>query len=604
MPISEIRIKHFKAFSDTKILRIGPLTPIVGKNDVGKSAILHALKLFFEPPKRGGIDINDLYRKDSSCNSSIEIAFNPSLLRDNEVKIDAKNKINIVNDNLVDTGGLLRIRIIFSTKSVESFEILIKDVDFKEYHPLALKKQDELLLLLKDADLQAVKSGRETNQEKREILRKYAISKGATWKEAWIDASPIEASIRNILPKFIFFTDSPKYSIGETSVQNQFKGVVERALSGNKNAKEIEENIQKTIQIEFDKLFEKLSHLTSNVTSIEAEAKISWKKAVDGIGLIWGDMSGIALPYESRGAGIRRLFMVAYFQYEVAESIHETSGPQYIFAIEEPEVHLHPGAQRDLEIALKEISSLNNTVIFTTHSPIFASLAPVDNLILVNRVNTAAEASQTPKMNITDIARELGVEASDRLIGKNHIILVEGQGDVECYEIILNELFNNRKTSLNPESVLFLQCGGISNLKYQVTTRRMDEVGLKWTFIIDSDKQTIDGPYGIETQKIIDLFSETCTSHIVLKKTTLENYLDQETIKDVTGINCMVQTYGKILDTNGQNLEKIKINEIKKCSPVIFKKMGIDKIISNSEDSDGVPEWIDIFEKIKNRFGL
>ena len=207
-------------------------------------------------------------------------------------------------------------------------------------------------------------------------------------------------------------------------------------------------------------------------------------------------------------------------------------------------------------------------------------------------------------MNITDIARELSVEASDRLIGRITTILVEGQWDVGYLEIILNELFNNKKTSLNPETVLFLQCGGISNLKYQVTTRRMDEVGLKWTFIIDSDKQTIDGPYGIETQKIIDLLSETCTSPIVLKKTALENYLDQETIKNVTGIDCMVQTYGKILDTNGQNLEKIKISEIKKCTPVIFKKMGIDKIISNSEDSDGVSEWIDIFEKIKNRFGL
>ena len=102
MPISEIRIQHFRAYSDTGALRINPLTPIVGKNDSGKSAILHALRLFFEPPKRGGIDISDLHCKDDSCNAVIEVAFKPSLLRNQEVKIDAKNKIQLVNDNLVD----------------------------------------------------------------------------------------------------------------------------------------------------------------------------------------------------------------------------------------------------------------------------------------------------------------------------------------------------------------------------------------------------------------------------------------------------------------------------------------------------------------------
>ena len=58
------------------------------------------------------------------------------------------------------------------------------------------------------------------------------------------------------------------------------------------------------------------------------------------------------------------------------QAVHST-----IFAMKN-QVHLHPMAQRDLEIALKEISSANNTVIFTTHSPTFSSLAPVDNLIL------------------------------------------------------------------------------------------------------------------------------------------------------------------------------------------------------------------------------
>ena len=112
---------------------------------------------------------------------------------------------------------------------------MIKDIDFEDFFPLALKKHDELFQLLKRVGLPAVRAGQETNQEKRTKLRDYAITQGAVFKEIWVDASSIEKAIRDILPNFIFFTDSAKYSINETPVQNQFKGIVDRALSGNPN---------------------------------------------------------------------------------------------------------------------------------------------------------------------------------------------------------------------------------------------------------------------------------------------------------------------------------------------------------------------------------
>lgn len=56
MPISEMRVHNFRAFADSGVVTIGGVTPVVGRNDVGKSGLLHALRLFFEPPKRGGLD--------------------------------------------------------------------------------------------------------------------------------------------------------------------------------------------------------------------------------------------------------------------------------------------------------------------------------------------------------------------------------------------------------------------------------------------------------------------------------------------------------------------------------------------------------------------
>ena len=285
MPIVQVRITNFRAFADSGFLSLGPLAAIVGKNDVGKSGILCALRTFFEPPKRGGLPITDLHEKNDTQNAIIEIAFAPQSLQTREIRIDAKNESHIVDDCLVDSQGLLRARITVSTRRVESFELKVQDVDDDELFPLGLKSHDELLRLLEARSLPARKAGRETNQEKRDTLRCHALVEGIGFREEWVDASDIEKPLRTILPQFVFFTDEARYGIGETGVQNQFKGVVDRALSDHPTAKQIETDINNTIQGEFDKIYQRLSLLTDTVTGMKADPRISWRKAVDGIDL-------------------------------------------------------------------------------------------------------------------------------------------------------------------------------------------------------------------------------------------------------------------------------------------------------------------------------
>ena len=352
MPIAQVRIQNYKAFEDSGPLKFGPITTIVGPNDAGKSAILHALRTFFEPPKKGGLPIEELHGKDPARNAQIEIAFDPAKLQSTKIRVDAKNEIDLVQDSLVDARELLRLRLTLSAKSVGPFEILISDVDDDDLFPLALKRQEELISFLQTRGYQAKKSGAETNEERRSTLRAHARAAGLGQREKWVDASAIEKALRDLLPSFVFFTDVSDFSIGITSVQNQFRGVVDRALAAQAAAAQIEDDIRTTVQAEFDKVQGHLSHLTPTITALTADPKVNWRKAVDSIGLRWLDQAGLELPYELRGAGTRRLFMVAYFQYEAAESIRVEGGPRYVFAIEEPEVHLHPGAQRILSSAL------------------------------------------------------------------------------------------------------------------------------------------------------------------------------------------------------------------------------------------------------------
>lgn len=603
MPINSIRIQGFRAFEDTGELDFGPMTALVGPNDVGKSVILHALGLFFKPPSRGGIPVDDLHGKDATGKARIEIAFDPERLETREVQIDAKNKIDLLDDFLVDASGLLRLAMEVSARRVEAFEMLINDVDDDTF-PLALKNQDELLALLEERELEAKKAGKETNKEKRDRVREAATASGAGMRQEWVDASPVETQIRDILPEFVFFTDSADYSIGVTSVQNQFKGVVDRALSNNPAAQQFEEEIRTTIQDEFDKVHSHLSRLTDSVTGLQASPNVSWRKAVDGIGLNWGDQAGLDLPFESRGAGIRRMFMIAYLQYEAAETILEPAGPKYAFAIEEPEVHLHPGAQRELEAALRELSSLGHSVVFTTHSPVFASAASIEDLVLVRRAAMASEALSYPDVDITQVAAELGVEASDRLVGKDYVILVEGKSDADFYRTALTELHQAGLVALAPNQVMFLQCGGIDNLLFMVTTQCVDEAGLRWAVIADSDRQQAGAPVSPSVVLMQNSLPATCLSLRILERSTLENYLDAASVRQVTGIDCQIPSFGKPLRANGNPMSDSDLKAIKSSSAAIAATMGAQGLVTSSQDANGQSEWVTIFDGIHTDFDI
>jgi hypothetical protein len=604
VPIVELRVRNYRAFEDSGCVSLGSVSPITGRNDTGKSGLLHALQRFFNPPKKGGLAQAEIHGLSPNTNAEIEVAFRPSALTSQEVQFDAKNKIHLVDDYLVDGRGFLRLRLTMSTKEIVGVHALIKDVCDDTLFPLATKGHDQLLELLAGMGLPAIRAGKETNQEKRDALRKKSLELGKGFKEDWVDVSEVEGKLREILPKFLLFADTADYSIEETAVQNQFKGIVDRALAGHTGAKQIEDDIRVTIQQEFDKVFERLSHLTDTVTSLSAQAKVSWKKAVDGIGLSWGDASGMSIPYEMRGAGVRRLFMLAYLQYEAAYSLLDPNGPKYVFAIEEPEVHLHPGAQRDLIVSFRELADLGHALVFTTHSPVFASAARIQDIVLVVRSGIKSEAKQAPAVDAQSIAKELGVEASDRLVGKNHVILVEGARDVDFYTSVLNELHGSNLTKLDPNKVLFLQCGGIPNVKFMVTMRCMDEADLKWAVLADSDRYLAGGPMGPQAVALDAACPPSCLHRHFLERTAIENYLDPAMVLAVSNVDCRIPKYGKPTDATGAPLNKSDLKRVKDSCAEVARRMGAAGISACSQDQNGACEFIRVFDGIHAAFGL
>lgn len=551
MSIVEARIRHFRAFADSGLLNFGSFNTIVGQNDAGKSGILHALRVFFNPPKKGGIPLYELHCKDDSYPAQIEVAFDVDQL--SYPTLSLKDQVISAREHLTDPQGLLRLRLTVSSAKVDPLEIYTREGSWQD-------------------------------------TRTFGGEKG----------------IRELLPPFHFFSDTVRYDINATTVQNQFRGVIDRALAQHPAAQQIQQDIALTLQAEFDKVFHHLQSLTPAVTNLQADPQVNWRKAIESITLSWQDGSGIELPYEQRGAGIRRLFMVAYFQYEAEQALTEQQGSRCLFVLEEPEINLHPGAQRHLIAALKTLSEQGHTVILTTHSPVFAAAAPAAHLMLVQRQAHQTNVIQGSDLDLTQVASDLGIEVSDRLIGKNYVILVEGSSDVYFYGGILKKLYQAGLVNLDPQEILFLQCGGIGNIQFMITESCMDKAGLHWAVLTDSDEDNGNAQAHQKVEDIQNHSNIVGRFSYILKRTCIENYLCPAAIQSITHIQCNVPTSGKLLYSDTQKpLSKTHLKKIKSNMADIIESMILDTILSQSLDPDiGESEWIGMFESIRTSFSL
>lgn len=102
------------------------------------------------------------------------------------------------------------------------------------------------------------------------------------------------------------------------------------------------------------------------------------------------------LPLSHHGQGLQSLAVIFLFQAAVLQQLAEAERPgvEAIFAIEEPEAHLHPQAARTLWNRVRELSGQK---LMTTHSPYFVQHVPLRDLRIVRLRNGHTEIALIPE---------------------------------------------------------------------------------------------------------------------------------------------------------------------------------------------------------------
>lgn len=559
MNVYSILARNYGPFAILEEIRLGSLATIIGQNDAGKSYILKALQTFLDDKVK--MQPRDIYDRAEEDEVIIEVAFKsfPEV-----IELEEGVPTTLKEEMLLDNDGVLRIRKIYPRYNLDKYTIILVTNDYKDdqFAGLSVLKEKDLNIRCTTIGIEVTKSGRSiTNKSKRELLRDRASELGIPIGLRELPVSTKDDLWKRLVsffPDFVLFESDTRLGVGETTFQSKFRPIVTAAaedpdVAGTKDA--FTQAIRKAIQVEVDKIYNYLKGHTNAFAALKARPDFSWEKAVS-FEIMGKDHHEIEKSLEQRGSGMRRLLMVAFFQYLAQRNFEGESN--FIFAVEEPENCLHPGHQRELTKSFRRLADEGCQIILTSHSPVFAGTSPIEDLALVVRTEGIARAIQYPNLDLSDIAEELGVEPSDQITGYNACIFVEGIADIFFLRTIAERFKETGyiNADFNDKKIGFILCGGES-LKHWVDLRAMSRLSRRFGVMVDSDRK---GPkHNIPNRKLN--WKEKCETDggifFILRKREIENYIHPEAIKR-KGLNIVpYDDFSDMKKLFGENVYKL-----------------------------------------------
>lgn len=499
MKIKEITIRNYKSVGlehpctikfPTQTEGQSDMLTIIGENNIGKSTVLEALRMFFPYEKPHCPDINRFPQK-LLPHVDIEEDHMEICIVFHEFNEQDQDKVEITRYIYNDE---LKIKRIWSAPDLSDKDVpylaYIQDTYISElsevgtWNRTAFQTVSESLKSLHQSFCIAHGFGTGTiPTTKKSLFINYVLENDITligYKEAeWMkNPNGLSSVLRSIMPKVIYIPamkmleDETNTTKANSAAKTIMSSLIEKKMRTSENFVAFEtaasnltnafvgENRHESLNDLEESLNNKLKRL------MDIEAKVNFSPPVveklhenTTFSLIYNE---VETSTEHQGSGAQRLLILSLLELmaqELDENVNEGEEVwqrSYLFLVEEPEIYLHPQLQRKMRDSLLKISESElSQVICTSHSEHFINLADRhQGIVIAKRSETGSHT------NFTQVGENLysGESAEDKRNAMRmllnfssstlesffarRVVLVEGDCEIASFNAIKNILIN------------------------------------------------------------------------------------------------------------------------------------------------------------------